>query len=104
MSAPYNKVLLLGATSGLILYKLSWTAGIGWALALKYAETGTHVVAVGRRQQQLDELASKQKGKISTKAFDISKLDQIPQFVEEVTKEHPDIDCVFLNRLIRRSW
>lgn len=72
--------------------------GIGRALADKYAETGTHVVAVGRRQEKLDELASKHKGKISTKAFDISKLEQIPKFVEEVVKEHPDLDCVFLNR------
>jgi len=75
------------------------TVGIGWSLAEKYAETGTQVIAVGRRQNKLDELASKYPGKISTKQFDISKLDQIPQFVEEVTKEYPDIDCVFLNRL-----
>jgi short-subunit dehydrogenase involved in D-alanine esterification of teichoic acids len=72
--------------------------GIGLALAEKYAETGTHVVAVGRRQKQLDELASKHKGMVSTKIFDIAQLDKIPAFVEEVTAEHPDLGCVFLNR------
>jgi len=72
--------------------------GIGHALACKYAETGTHVVAVGRRQQQLDELAKQHKGMISTKVFDIAKLDQIPKFVDEIIAEHPDLECVFLNR------
>jgi NADP-dependent 3-hydroxy acid dehydrogenase YdfG len=76
------------------------TSGIGHALACKYAETGTHVVAVGRRQEQLDELANKYEGKISTKIFDISKLDKIPQFVEQVVAEHPDLECVFLNRYL----
>ena len=72
--------------------------GIGLALAKKYAEIGAHVIAVGRTQQNLDELASAYKGKILTKVFDIAQLDKIPKFVEEVAAEHPDIDCVFLNR------
>jgi len=87
MSAPSKKVILFGATSG-----------IGYALAEQYAKTGTHVIAVGRRQQQLDELAGKYPGKITPKVFNIIDLGKIPAFVEEVTKEHPDIDCVFLNR------
>jgi short-subunit dehydrogenase involved in D-alanine esterification of teichoic acids len=56
------------------------------------------VIAVGRRQEQLDELASKNKDMITTKVFDISKLDKIQSFVKEVISEHPDLDCVFLNR------
>jgi len=74
------------------------TTGIGRALAEKYAETGTYVIAVGRRQQQLHELAGKYPGKMSTKVFDISKLNEIPKFVAELVLENPDIDCVFLNR------
>ena len=67
-------------------------------MAEKYAETGIHVVAVGRRKERLEQLASKHQGKISTKVFDISKLKEIPTFVEEVIAEHPDLECVFLNR------
>jgi short-subunit dehydrogenase involved in D-alanine esterification of teichoic acids len=78
--------------------------GIGYGLAEKYAETGTHVIAVGRRKQQLEELANKHKGKISVKVFDLIELGKIPSFVEEVTKEHPDIDCVFLNSGIQRGF
>ena len=68
------------------------------ALAEKYAETGTHVIAVGRRKERLDELANQYKGKISAKVFDIAALDKMSAFVSEVTFEHPDLDCVFLNR------
>jgi len=85
--SPSKKVILFGATSG-----------IGYALAEKYAQTGAHVIAVGRRQEQLDELAEKYPGKITAKAFNITDLGKIPSFVEEITKEHPDLDCVFLNR------
>jgi len=35
---------------------------------------------------------------ISVKVFDLAALDKIPKFVEEVIAEHPDLDCVFLNR------
>jgi short-subunit dehydrogenase involved in D-alanine esterification of teichoic acids len=82
---------------------LDLTKGIGLALAEKYAETGTHVVAVGRRQENLDQLANKHKGKISTKVFDIAALDKIPKFVDEVIAEHPDLECVFLNRYVLRD-
>jgi short-subunit dehydrogenase involved in D-alanine esterification of teichoic acids len=71
-------------------------------LADKYAATGTHVVAVGRRKEQLDSLAAKHPGKISVKVFDISNLEKIPQFVKEVTAEHPDLGCVFLNRSLAK--
>ena len=47
----------------------------------------------------MDELAKQYQDKISTKVFDIAKLDQIPEFVEQVIAEHPDLECVFLNRL-----
>ena len=55
-------------------------------------------MAVGRRQKQLDELAKKHKGMISTKVFDIAQLEKIPAFTDEVIAEHPDLECVFLNR------
>ena len=48
MSLKYNKVLVLGATSG-----------IGWALAEKIVEDGKHAIIVGRRQEKLDEFQKK---------------------------------------------
>ncbi|KAJ5594620.1 uncharacterized protein N7459_000828 [Penicillium hispanicum] len=87
MSFPYKHVLLIGAT-----------AGIGRAMADRFAETGLKVTAVGRRQERLDEFVNKYGAdKASGVAFDISDTSKIPEFAESVLKAHPDIDCLFLN-------
>lgn len=72
MSFPYKTILVIGATSG-----------IGLALSERFIKNGIHVVAVGRRQEKLDELVSKHgEGKVSGYQFDVTKLDEIPSFVE----------------------
>jgi short-subunit dehydrogenase involved in D-alanine esterification of teichoic acids len=94
MSFKYNKVLILGATSG-----------IGWALAEKMVQNGTQVIIVGRRKEKLDEFQKKHgSDKVDTFVFDITKLDAIPQFVKDVTSKHPDLDSVFLNSGIQRGF
>lgn len=94
MSLKYNKVLVLGATSG-----------IGWALAEKIVEDGKHVIIVGRRQEKLDEFVRKYgSDKVDTIAFDITKLDEIPEFVKDVTIKHPDLDSIILNSGIQRGF
>lgn len=71
MSFPYKTVLVVGATSG-----------IGLALAEKLVANGSHVVAVGRRQENLDEFVKKHgKDKVSSIKFDITDLKAIPGFV-----------------------
>lgn len=95
MQLKYNKVLMLGATSG-----------IGRALAARLVETGTSVIAVGRRQDKLDEFAkeySSQAGKVDTARFDITDLKAIPGFAADMFKKHPDLDCVFLNSGMQRA-
>ena len=95
MQLKYNKVLILGATSG-----------IGRALSGRFVETGTSVVAVGRRQDKLDEFVkeySSQAGKVDTAKFDITDLKAIPQFAADIFKKHPDLDCVFLNSGMQRA-
>ncbi|KAL1799535.1 hypothetical protein ACET3X_003572 [Alternaria dauci] len=87
-------VLVLGATSG-----------IGWALAEKIVADGKHAIVVGRRQEKLDEFQKKHgSDKVSTVAFDITKLEEIPSFVKDVTSKHPDLDSVFLNSGIQRGF
>ncbi|KAJ9306511.1 hypothetical protein DTO217A2_4057 [Paecilomyces variotii] len=87
------KILVLGATSG-----------IGLALSERFIERGIFVIAVGRRKQNLDEFVQKH-GSDKTVAiqFDISKLDAIPAFAENVIKSHPDLDCIFLNSGMQRG-
>lgn len=73
MSFPYKTTLVIGATSG-----------IGLALAEKMIENGTYVIAVGRRQEKLDDFTRKHgKDKASSFQFDITDLAGIPSFVEK---------------------
>jgi len=94
MSYAYNKTLVVGATSG-----------IGWALAEKIVQDGKQVVIVGRRKEKLDEFEQKYgSDKVHSIVFDISKLDEIPKFVQDATSKHPDLDSVFLNAGIQRGF
>ncbi|KAF9888738.1 hypothetical protein FE257_008313 [Aspergillus nanangensis] len=87
MAFPYKHILLIGATSG-----------IGRALADRFVEHGLQVTAVGRRQDRLDDFVQKHgTDRAHGVAFDIGKIEEIPQFVTDVTTKYPDIDCVFLN-------
>ncbi|CAK7242987.1 MAG: UV-damaged DNA-binding protein rad7 [Sporothrix thermara] len=90
----YKKALIVGATSG-----------IGEALAIKLAETGTHVVAVGRREDRLQTLVGKAPaGTISTMVFDITDLPAVASFAASITSAHPDLDAVILNSGVQRAF
>ncbi|KAI1141499.1 putative NADP(+)-dependent dehydrogenase [Hypoxylon sp. FL0543] len=93
MPFPYKNVLLIGAT-----------AGIGWALAERMIENGIFVVGVGRRKERLDALVAKHgPDKVAASQFDITKVDEIEAWVEEITTTYPDIDAVVLNSGIQRT-
>ncbi|KXH59675.1 hypothetical protein CSAL01_04755 [Colletotrichum salicis] len=82
MSLPYQKILLVGATSG-----------IG-ALAHKLVQNGTFVVVAGRRKENLDQFVAKHGDtKAAAAVVDILKLES----------EHTDLDCVFLNAGVQRG-
>ncbi|KAJ5762621.1 short-chain dehydrogenase/oxidoreductase [Penicillium manginii] len=94
MSFPYQKVLLIGATSG-----------IGEALATKLVENGTKVVIAGRRQENLDKFVEKHgEEKVASKALDVMDIGQIAKFASEVISDHPDLDCIFVNSGIQRAF
>ncbi|KAL0934380.1 putative short-chain dehydrogenase [Colletotrichum truncatum] len=114
MALPYKKVLLVGATSG-----------IGAALADKLVENGTFVIAAGRRKENLEKFVAKHGvHKAAGSVVDILKLNsvrlplcellvvsmrdadafvKIPYFAATIIKDHPDLDCVFLNAGIQRG-
>ncbi|KAF3933491.1 hypothetical protein ABW19_dt0208035 [Dactylella cylindrospora] len=87
----YNKVLVIGATSG-----------IGQALATKFVQEGIEVVITGRREERLKAFVGEHGG--SYEVFDITKLNEIPQFIEKVMTEHSDIDAVVFNSGIQRGF
>ncbi|KAF2204388.1 NADP-dependent dehydrogenase-like protein [Delitschia confertaspora ATCC 74209] len=84
MAFPYKKALVIGATSG-----------IGLEFARQLAKEGVKVIAVGRRQERLDSLAAETG--VATAQFDIGKVNEIPAFAESITKNHSDLDVIFLN-------
>ena len=93
------------------------TSGIGAAMASRLVEEGSKVIAVGRRQDRLDEFVHKHgKDKTSAVRFDINDTEKMDGFVKEsaspfpvtiwtplligyasITTTYPDLDCVFLN-------
>lgn len=67
MAFPYKCVLVTGATSG-----------IGHALAEKIISHGSFVIAVGRRQDRLDELVERfGKDKVAAECFDIGQIEKL---------------------------
>ena len=72
MPFPYRHVVMIGATSG-----------IGAAISDRLVQEGSKVIAVGRRQDRLDDFVSKHgKDKASGVRFDISDRENMDSFVE----------------------
>ncbi|KAF2151860.1 NAD(P)-binding protein [Myriangium duriaei CBS 260.36] len=93
MPFPYKKVLLLGATSG-----------IGEALAVRMIQHKVHVIIAGRRTANLEKLVQTHGSDLLTPiTVDISDLQSLPSFASSITKDHPDLDCVFINSGIQRG-
>lgn len=66
------------------------TSGIGLALAEKMISNNIHIIAVGRRQENLDALQQKHgKDKVSTHQFDVTNLEGIPKFVNMYVPPSP---------------
>jgi NADP-dependent 3-hydroxy acid dehydrogenase YdfG len=67
MASIYQKVLIIGATSG-----------IGKGLAGKFVENNVSLIVAGRREQNLAEFVNQHAGQnVQSKVFDITKLDQV---------------------------
>ena len=110
MPFQYKNTLVIGATSG-----------IGAAMADRLIQEGSKVIAVGRRQDRLDDFVRKHgKDKATAVNFDITNRQNMDEFVKEsvnpvpvplgcctiriltniyfsIANKYPDLDCVFLN-------
>ncbi|CUS15654.1 unnamed protein product [Tuber aestivum] len=98
MQFTYRSILVFGATSG-----------IGYGLSEKFLAEGRKVVLVGRRKDRLEEFIGRYEGKYGKErmgyyVFDVTRSEEIGSWVEKVTKDHPDLDCVFLNSGIQRGF
>ncbi|KAI1496324.1 short chain dehydrogenase [Biscogniauxia marginata] len=93
MAFAYKTVLMIGCT-----------AGIGLALAERMIEDGSFVIGVGRRKERLDAYVAKHgSDRAAASQFDITDLDSIRDWAEDIIKTYPSLDCVVLNSGIQRS-
>jgi short-subunit dehydrogenase involved in D-alanine esterification of teichoic acids len=72
-------------------------------LAGRLVDEGSHVIALGRRQEHLDALIARKGSRVEGVQFDVTKLDQVPGLADRLTGAHPDIDCIILNSGIQRK-
>ncbi|KAH8917666.1 NAD(P)-binding protein [Atractiella rhizophila] len=93
----YRKVLIVGASSG-----------IGWALAssLHGLPNKPHILVAARRMDRLESLR-KELGheRVSSIQLDLQWDDvKLKEWVENVLREHRDLDGIILNSGIQHKW
>tara|TARA_X000001036_G_scaffold148848_1_gene141452 strand:- start:407 stop:1144 length:738 start_codon:yes stop_codon:yes gene_type:complete len=73
------------------------SGGIGNSIVKKLYDNGANILASGTKIEKLEEL-KKKFDKIKILKFDISQIDKIEEFIENVTKELGDsLDCIINN-------
>ncbi|KAJ4349151.1 hypothetical protein N0V95_004846 [Ascochyta clinopodiicola] len=75
--------------------------GIGKALAQQLIKDGKKVIIAGRTESKLQDSA-KEIGATAYYVLDTGAVSSIPSFVEKLTKEHPDLDCLINNAGVQR--
>ena len=92
MQLHKNKILITGAT-----------AGIGKALTEKFLELDNEIIAVGRNEKKLEELAKFDKRIIPFKCdiSEQSELDRLTLFVEQ---KHQDLNILINNAGIQYNY
>ncbi|KAI9694124.1 MAG: hypothetical protein M1822_003395 [Bathelium mastoideum] len=84
MSATFNNVFILGATSGL-----------GADLARRYYQAGKTVMIAGRRQERLQAMQKEMPG-LETIQIDAADIKSLPENLKKVTTRFPDMDQIIL--------
>jgi short-subunit dehydrogenase involved in D-alanine esterification of teichoic acids len=75
--------------------------GIGKALSQRLIKDGKKVIIVGRTESTLKETA-KEIGAAAYYVLDTGDIQSIPDFVQKITSEHPDVDCLVNNAGVQR--
>ncbi|UPX20651.1 uncharacterized protein EKO05_0010878 [Ascochyta rabiei] len=75
--------------------------GIGRALARQLIQDGKKVIIAGRTESKLKDSAE-EIGAAAYYVLDTGAVSSIPSFVEKLTGEHPDLDCLINNAGVQR--
>lgn len=87
-----NKILITGAT-----------AGIGEALLNKFLSLNNEVIAIGRNQKKLQELAQRDE-RITSFVCDVSKAKDVGKLMLFIEQKHPDTNILINNAGIQYSY
>ncbi|KAL0934907.1 short-chain dehydrogenase [Colletotrichum truncatum] len=75
--------------------------GIGKAMAQHFISKGKKVLLVGRTESKLQE-TTKEIGAAGYYVLDTGHVDSIPGFIQQITTDHPDLDCLINNAGVQR--
>lgn len=92
MKLNKNKILITGATEG-----------IGNALTMKFLSLDNKIIAVGRNQEKLQQLARADK-RISPFECDLSKMQELERLSLFVEQEHRDLNILVNNAGIQYNY
>lgn len=76
--------------------------GIGLALAQWLQRLGKKVIIAGRTESKLQEASSSSLQNCPYYVLDTGSVSSIPSFVDKITREHPDLDCLINNAGVQR--
>lgn len=94
MSSPFSEIFSLNGETALIT---GGGTGIGLAMAQAMHAAGARVVLVGRREAELKSAVQSLGAGASFKVHDITRLDEAPALVAQVTGETGPITCLVNN-------
>lgn len=94
-----DSAALKGAASKPVVLITGASAGIGKAIALKFARGGYNIVAVARRQEKLDELVKSLEGlaEVATLAADVAAAETPKAAVALAMSRFGRLDCLINN-------
>jgi short-subunit dehydrogenase involved in D-alanine esterification of teichoic acids len=75
--------------------------GIGKAISQYFISKGKKVIIAGRTESKLQQTAQ-EIGAAAYYVLDTGKVADIPAFVEQITRDHPDLDCLVNNAGVQR--
>ena len=76
--------------------------GIGRAISEWLIQSDKKVIIVGRTESKLQAAAKELGESVSYYVLDTGDVAAIPKFIERVTKEHPEVDCLINNAGVQR--
>lgn len=68
-------------------------SGLGLGIAKVFVEAGAEVIIIGRNEEKLREAAGQLGEKCTYRAFDVTRLDEIPQLVREIGTVDILVNC-----------